>query len=223
MTEIFVLFVCRMVWWQLARPAVSVMGLQPSLLPGTSTVLPPRLILASTNLNIHLNIQRQSCRFCHSVWHPVLRIRIQELKKFVTDPDPDRTLIRFWIQAKTIGIRQKSTGIQYQKILRKIKKRLFSMLCVYNAKLSLFNQYWYLGNHLNLVIKNKISPFILDLFSGFNGFCQLSGWYHFIRIRIQPNFWYGFGSANTGGTSTNSCPLIKSGIRIKTSPDPPHW
>ena len=88
MTEIFVLFVCRMVWWQLARPAVSVMGLQPSLLPGTSSVLPPRLILASTNLHISSKYptsvmpflsqcDTQCCGSGSRSWKNLLRIRIQ--------------------------------------------------------------------------------------------------------------------------------------------------
>ena len=44
-----------------------------------------------------------------AVWRiriSLIRIRIQDVKKFVTDPDPGRTLIRIWSQilAKTIRI-----------------------------------------------------------------------------------------------------------------------
>ena len=42
------------------------------------------------------------------VWRiPIILIRIQDLKKFVTDPDSDRTLIRIRIQAITIRIQAK--------------------------------------------------------------------------------------------------------------------
>ena len=34
----------------------------------------------------------------------LIRIRIQDVKKLVTDPDPGQTLIRLWIQAKMIRI-----------------------------------------------------------------------------------------------------------------------
>ena len=46
---------------------------------------------------------RSETLLCTAVWriHIILiQIRIQSLKKFVMDPDPDQTLIRIWIQAK---------------------------------------------------------------------------------------------------------------------------
>ena len=43
-----------------------------------------------------------------------IQIQIQDVKKFVTDPDPDpgRTLIRIRILAKTIRIQQKGLSIR---------------------------------------------------------------------------------------------------------------
>ena len=47
----------------------------------------------------------------------LIRIRIQEVKKFVTDPDPGQTLIRIRIQAKTIWIRNQQKKAKYQENL----------------------------------------------------------------------------------------------------------
>ena len=59
-----------------------------------------------------------------------MRIRIEDLTKFVTDPDPDRNSIRIRIQAKQDSVAGKS---------EKFNKRLIShVFCVYITKLSLF-------------------------------------------------------------------------------------
>ena len=62
-----------------------------------------------------------------------IRIRIQDAKKFVTDPhsdsDPDWTLIQIWIQTKTVRIR-----VQAKKDSKPIS----------------------INNHLNEVITNKV-------------------------------------------------------------------
>ena len=50
-----------------------------------------------------------------SVWwiHIILiRIRIQDVKKFVADPEPGLTLVRIRIQAKTIRIRIQKKGLE---------------------------------------------------------------------------------------------------------------
>ena len=48
-----------------------------------------------------------------------MQIRIQELEKFVMDPDLDQTLIRIQIQANTIRIRtQTKKEFSYRKIFK---------------------------------------------------------------------------------------------------------
>ena len=63
----------------------------------------------------------------------LIRIRTQDLKKFVTDPDPDRTLIQIRIQAKTIQVRIQAKNVQYQENLKnRFSETLIShALCVY--------------------------------------------------------------------------------------------
>ena len=50
----------------------------------------------------------------------LIQIRIQDVKKFVTDPDPGRTLIRIRIQAKTIRIWIQQKRTKYQENLQKV-------------------------------------------------------------------------------------------------------
>ena len=80
-----------------------------------------------------------------------IQIRIQDVKKFVTDPDPGRTLIRIWIwiQAKTIRIliriQQKRTKYQ-ENLLKVMKKISYPMFC------------WciILNNHLSINVRTEI-------------------------------------------------------------------
>ena len=46
-----------------------------------------------------------------------IRIQMQDVKKFVTDPDPGGTLIRIRIQGKTIRIRIQQQRTKYQENL----------------------------------------------------------------------------------------------------------
>ena len=67
----------------------------------------------------------------------LIRFRIQDVKKFVTDPDPEWTLIRIRIQEKTIRIRIQEKTIQFRiqqkrpKYQENIQKNVWKTLIIY--------------------------------------------------------------------------------------------
>ena len=75
----------------------------------------------------------------------LIQIRIQDVKKFVTDPDPGQTLIRIRIriQAKMIRIRIQEKRNKYQDIL----------ICDKNAQISCFVCVNYLTITFLLIIR----------------------------------------------------------------------